>query len=66
MRIYNSFVSEYYKKLQQGHSSIFLVGESHPRRKKFKKFDIGKIRQIKLNIQRTLFCVRFVTIRNTY
>ena len=43
MIIYNCFVSENYKQLQQGRSSIFLMGgwESHPRRKNLINSKLG-------------------------
>ena len=48
--IYNCFVFENYKQLQQGHSSIFLmVGWSPiPAEKKIKKFKIGEGSSLKL------------------
>ena len=43
MIIYNCFVSKNYKKLQQGRSSIFLMGgrEPHPRRKNLRNSKLG-------------------------
>ena len=43
MIIYNCFVSENYKQLQQGRSSIFLMGrwESHPCRKNLINSKLG-------------------------
>ena len=43
MIIYDCYVSENYKQLQQGRSSIFLMGgwESHPRRKKLRNSKLG-------------------------
>ena len=43
MIIYNCFVSENYKQLQQGRSSIFLTGgwESHPRQKNLRNSKLG-------------------------
>ena len=42
--IYNSFVSENYKQLQQGHFSIFLMVDwkSHPRWKNLRNSKLGK------------------------
>ena len=42
MRIYNSFAFENYKKLQQGCSSIFLMGECHPTEKKLRNSELGR------------------------
>ena len=43
MIIYNCFVSENYKQLQRGRSSIFLMGgwESHDRRKNLRNSKLG-------------------------
>ena len=74
MIIYNCFVSEDYKQLQQGRSSVFLmVGwESHPRQKSLEIQNLGweilKVGEIGIKQilkQRVYFRIS-VAMRNTY
>ena len=71
--IYNSFVSENYKQLQQGHFSIFLMVDwkSHPHWRERENWgrDFLKVCEIVIKQtfqQRVSFGIIYVTMRNTY